>query len=103
MKRFLFLLIFGISIANFTFTSCDGDNGLPDTPDKHTINLMKEYDSVLDYLISEKKELAEWEAKLKTATGSYREFIQSRIAEKKAKIRQLEERKEQLETELNIK
>nr|DAL98524.1 MAG TPA: protein of unknown function (DUF4972) [Caudoviricetes sp.] len=101
MKKLIFLLIFGISIANATFTSCskEDDKEISDTRRKQ---LMYEYETVINDLGWLKKDLAKLQDDAKNATGGRWTILQEQISKKMGEIRKLEERKKQLERELGI-
>ena len=101
MKKFLFLLIFGISITNVTFTSCSKDDD-KEMSDYQRKQLMYEYETVVNDLIGVNKELAKLQEQAKTATGGRWTILQQQITDKMAEARKLTERKKQLERELGI-
>lgn len=102
MKKYLFFLIFGISIANVTFTSCSKDDDKTEISDTKRKQLMFEYETIVNNLGWAKKDLAKLEEQAKTATGGRFIILQEQITNKMGEVRKLEDRKKQLEKELGL-
>lgn len=103
MKKFLFLLIFGISIANVTFTSCsDDDNYKREITEEDRRALIAEYDELVEKINLLKEELSKDEKAFETATGSYWTILRDRIATNKKEIDRLEAHKKGIERKLGL-